>query len=114
MHSDFDSEQIILTGQEFNPGDAHEVVFTIGLKCTARSFGGSFGPSGGDPPYDAEFELVSIHIPVPHVKTRSPGPDNNYYFLELTYQQFIALVGVDTADEMIEQSISEAIDSGEF
>ncbi len=79
--------------------------FLIGLHCTARSTPGSFNYNdGGYPPEGAEFELTTIQVSVPKVNQN----------LDLTWNQFVALVGDEIAGSLYEAAVEEVSYSGDF
>ena len=111
MITDFESTQSVevLTGD-----NGFEPVFVIGLRCTAASLPGSFDPfHGGEPPSGPEFEVTTIHVPVKRVNRREGDPELMAP-LVLEWEQFLALVGEDIAEELCERAYDDAADTGEF
>lgn len=92
----------------------NETEITIGLTCTHPSRPGSFNPyDGGYPPEGPEFELASISLDVPKVKSKST-PKELDKPLELTWNQFCALVGEEMAEAMYDRAVDDACESGGF
>jgi hypothetical protein len=111
MRTDYESSQYV----EITAGDGYqETEFVIGLMCTANSCPGSFNPyDGGYPPEGPEFELSSITVAVMRVN-RKEGENEFESPLDLSYSQFVALVGADIADDLIEKAHEDARDEGNF
>lgn len=111
MTDDYTSTQSVevLSGDSYN-----ETVFTIGLKCTAPYFPGSFDPyHGGEPPSGPEFEMTTIYVMVLRVNRRM---DQSVYDtpLELNWNQFVALVGEETAEKLFNDACIDAAENGGF
>lgn len=112
MRTDFTSEQSV----EVVTGNAsHEPVFMIGLHCTAWSTHGFFDHISGaaEPPCGPEFELTSIAVSVPVVNpvTREVVSRRQ---LNLTWDEFMALVGEDIANELLDKAEEDAAENGGF
>ena len=111
MRTDYESKQSV----EITSGDGYnETVFSIGLKCTASSYAGSFDPSvAGEPPSGPEFEVTTIQVMAPRVNRGSPTGALDFV-LDLNWDQFVAVVGEEIAQNLYERAIDEAAESGEF
>lgn len=110
MRIDYTSEQ----GIEIIGADGVETIFEINLHCTANSTPGRFSPiDGGYPPEGAEFEFVSVSLPVKRVNRRE-GQSEYEAPITFTYAQFVALVGEDNATDMIDRAEDDAAESGQF
>ena len=111
MRTDYESLQCVevMTREGYQ-----ETEFTISLICTAPSFPGSFEPRyGGEPPAGAEFELTTITVMVPRVN-RQPNESEFVVPLELTWNQFVALIGKESADFLFAEAITDANENGGF
>ena len=98
---------------------SHEVEFTIALTCTARGTPGKLSgpPEDCYPPEGPEFEVVTISLPVPKVNHYYNATNKKVEYdppLELTFNQFAALVGVIEADRLTEEAMVEAAETGDF
>lgn len=81
-----------------------EVEFTIGLECTEPYRPGYFDPRwGGEPPSGPEFDMTFITREVPDGKP-----------LDLTWEQFEAMVGEEQADKLFEDACIQAAENGDF
>lgn len=111
MQTMYESKQSV----EITSGDGYnETVFSIGLKCTASSFAGSFDPRfGGEPPSGPEFEVTTIQVLAPRVN-RGETARTLHSLMEMNWNQFVALLGEEIAEHLYEKAIEEAADSGEF
>ena len=98
MYGNFES----VVGIEIDAGDySHEMVFTVALKCTARSI-----PEDRTDPYAApEFEVTAVHL---------LHPDTNQLLTTFSVDAFYALVGYDIAGEIFERAGIKAEWSREF
>lgn len=86
-------------------GDGHEVTFQITLTCVSRGDPGRFSgpPEDCYPSEAAEFELESVHVLDAESKPHLISKD----ILK-------AVVGVEMAQQMVEDAETEAIESGDF
>jgi len=98
MSNDFESTQ----GIELVTGDnSHESLFNIRLKCTNRARPATFSLLfGGDPAEGAEFEFEYAGV--------------NGLGRSLSWNNFVALVGQDIADELFNRACVDAQESGDF
>ena len=95
---------------EITLGDwCYEAAFTIGLDCTSRSYPGS----RIDPPEGAEFDISYVSLDVAKVNPRKGDPKFEKP-LDLTISQFMALVGEEISNQLCDDAIQEAHESGRF
>lgn len=116
MRIDFKSKQYV---EVITEGGNHELEFSIYLHCTCRGTPGvlSGPPEKCYPPESAEFELVTISLPVPKVNHHYSGAGKLLEYdppLELDFNQFAALVGVVEAERLFDEACVEACQTGEF
>lgn len=94
--------------------ETFELVFEIGLMCTAPGFPGYFDPRvGGEPPSGPEFDISYISIDVPLFGSKLVDSKESRT-LDLTYNQFAAIVGQDICDLLLSKAEDEATSTGEF
>ncbi len=112
MRVEFESTQMV---EVCGPKDTYqETEFVIGLTCTNSSSPANYNPSnGGWPSEAAEFELATITVNVPVVKS-GLQPQQWDKALVLTWNQFCAFVGLEAADVMVDAARDDAQESGEF
>jgi hypothetical protein len=114
MRTDFVSDQFVEVSAK---GEIYtETVFEIGLHCTAKYVPGHFDPyDGGYPPEGPEFEVTTIEVKVPKVNYRAGLSKGRFLSpLTLTYEQFLAIVGLEIGEKLINDAMSEAAETGEF
>lgn len=112
MRTDYESTQTV---EILGPDESYnESEFVIGLRCTADSYPGYFDPRfGGEPSSGPEFEPTTIHVPVRRVNRRE-GQSEFVNPLELSWEQFVAVVGEEVADKMFDRACDDAAENGGF
>lgn len=102
MYGSHESSQYV----EVVSGDGYnETEFLFALTCVARAVLGSLSSPPEDcyEQEDPEFELDSVHV---------RGTDGNP--TSMSYQLLEAFVGKETAQKLMEDAVTEAIESGDF
>ena len=82
-----------------------EIEFDILVDCTARGCRAQIsGPPEGCYPSEApEFELDTIHV-----------LDEKGNLLKISWDVFVAFVGDEVAEKMVDKAINDAAESGDF
>jgi len=116
MRTDYESKQYveIVIDDDGHWQRYNETEFLFCLQCTAHSYAGCFDPRvGGEPPSGPEFEVTSILVLVPKVNQKSVRVEFEAPF-DLSWSQFVALVGEEIADHLYERAYEEAAETGDF
>lgn len=107
MSNSFYSYQAV---EMFGPRDTYkEAIFEFHMVCTDRGSAPTFVPRyGGDPGWAPEFEVVEVRV--------DANKEERALFsrLVLTWDQFVAFVGAEIAEALLDNAHDDAVQNGEY